>query len=253
VTERTRCWGLIVGDQDDPHVRAIVERCPAPGLIVTDASSVSAALARLDVTTTQLRDVDGNPCTLDPTSTTRGWLRRLAPEDWDLNTVMGSQRAAVMASRLNLLGAVIRDPSVRWLTEVDALFAAENKIVQLRTATAMGLRTPATAISNDVTRLSDLGESMVVKPLGPGHYLDADGQMQVVHATLTTADRLVGVDLSDAPFLAQERIEVRRPRQVPLQPGAFVDCRVGAQTYRRAALRIQQSGLADRRRRSRVH
>lgn len=209
-------------------MQAIADRCPTRGLVIANAATLPKTLDLLDVSAIHMRDVEGYPCEIGDGHVARGWIRRLAPDDWDAHTVMGSQLAAVLAARLTLLGAVARDPSVAWLTEVDDLFAAENKVVQLRAAAAQGLRIPETVVSTGLSGLADLGASFVVKPLGPGHYLDPDGRVNVVHATVTSAERLAGVDLSEAPFLAQRRIAARQHVRVVTVNGHAWPCSMRA-------------------------
>jgi glutathione synthase/RimK-type ligase-like ATP-grasp enzyme len=140
----------------------------------------------------------------------RGWIRRLAPAGWDTNVVLGSQAAARLASRMTALAALLRQDAIEWLCGVDALFAAENKIVQYRAARTLGLRIPDTLIGGDPAVLAtELGEPFVIKPLGPGNFTGGDGQERVIHTQAVTAAQLAGVDLLDAPFLAQQMLTAR--------------------------------------------
>jgi hypothetical protein len=140
---------------------------------------------------------------------TRGWLRRLAPAGWHHGAKLGSHEAAVMAARVALLAAIARDPKIEWVTSVDNLYAAENKIVQYRAAEAAGIRIPKTLISADPGRLAaELGEPFILKPLGPGNF-EADGAQQVVYVTEHHANDLRDADLFAAPFLAQSLVLAR--------------------------------------------
>ncbi|GAA4013161.1 hypothetical protein [Streptomyces plumbiresistens] len=109
-----------------------------------------------------------------------------------------------------LLAALVRDDCTTWLCHVDALFAAENKMVQYRAARALGLRVPETLIcSHPADLAAALGEPFVVKPLGPGNFTGDDGQERVVHTQTVTVDDLAGADLLGAPFLAQQQLAAR--------------------------------------------
>ncbi|MEH0827297.1 MULTISPECIES: ATP-grasp domain-containing protein [unclassified Micromonospora] len=135
----------------------------------------------------------------------RGWARRLAPAGWDHGVTLGSHAAAILSSRLALLAAILRDPNLTWLTSVDALFAAENKLVQYRAALAAALRVPPTLVSGSANDLRDeLGDRFVLKPLGPSHFQDEEGRQKVVYVREVRAADLAGADLLDAPFLAQK-------------------------------------------------
>ncbi|WP_147339729.1 hypothetical protein [Actinomadura spongiicola] len=160
----------------------------------------------LDPADIRLIDISGATVTLGADQmAARGWIRRLAPAGWDSGVPLGSHGAARLSSRLALLAAILREPSLIWLTQVDPLFASENKVVQYRTALAAGIRIPATAVSSSSGDLAaKLGDSFVLKPLGPGHFQKPDGSSQVLYVKAVRAAELAGTDLLDAPFLAQQ-------------------------------------------------
>ncbi|MCP2323455.1 hypothetical protein HDA40_001962 [Hamadaea flava] len=204
---------LLVGDLADPHMRAVADLIPSRRRIVLDAATLEPALARMTPEQIVVRSVEGRLFAL-PDSQARGWIRRLAPAGWDQGVPLGSHRAAVLASRITLLAAILREPSVSWLTPVDRLYAAENKMVQYRAASAAGFRVPATMIALDLEELAGtLGEPFVLKPLGPGNF-EADDRQHVVYVKPQCAADLEGVDLTSAPFLAQSLIVARRHLRV---------------------------------------
>jgi glutathione synthase/RimK-type ligase-like ATP-grasp enzyme len=177
--------------------------------VVFDAASLHSSIVRVTPDTTVLLSATGGHVEL-PGASTRGWIRRLAPAGWDQNVQLGSHEAAVMAARVALLAAIMREPSVAWVTPVDQLFAAENKIVQYRAAIAAGLRIPRTMIAADREALAaELGEPFILKALGPGHF-QANDQQHVVYVTERRSADLVGVDLSAAPFIAQSVVRAER-------------------------------------------
>ncbi|GAA1880703.1 hypothetical protein GCM10009687_56150 [Asanoa iriomotensis] len=177
---------------------------PAQGTVVLDAVSLSSVVQWLDPINVRLVDVSGAAVSLGADRAARGWIRRLAPAGWDLGVTLGSHGAARLSSRLALLAAILREPSLTWLTPVDPLFAAENKVVQYRTAMAIGIRVPATAVSGAPGDLAaDLGDPFILKPLGPGHFQEPDGSSQVIYVKEVRATDLAHIDLLDAPFLAQ--------------------------------------------------
>lgn len=104
---------LIVGDRADPHVEAIVDLLPAEGTVVLDAVSLSDVLRWLDPASIRLIDVSGATVSLGgDRMAARGWIRRLAPAGWDLGVPLGSHGAARLSSRLALLAAILREPSL---------------------------------------------------------------------------------------------------------------------------------------------
>lgn len=204
---------LLVGDLADPHMRAVADLIPSRRRIVLDAATLESALARMTPEQIVVRSAEGRLFAL-PDSQTRGWIRRLAPAGWDQGVPLGSHRAAVLASRITLLAAILREPCVSWLTPVDRLYAAENKMVQYRAASAAGFRVPATMIALDLEELAGtLGEPFVLKPLGPGNF-EAHDRQHVVYVKPQYAADLDGVDLTSAPFLAQSLIVARRHLRV---------------------------------------
>ncbi len=115
-----------------------------------------------------------------------------------------------MTARLALLGALMRDTRVVWLTGSDALAAAENKLVQYATARQLAIRYPATMVSSSLRDVVNaLGEPFVVKPLGVGRYDD-----KTVFAESVYAAKLSGADLGSAPFLMQKQVMARRHLRV---------------------------------------
>jgi hypothetical protein len=203
-------YAIAVGDPADQHLWAVVERLPSAGLVVIDAETIPVGLTGLDHARTTFIDVTGAQVIVEAGDPVQGWIRRLAPAGWDSGVSLGSHRSAVLAARLTLLAAVLRAPTVTWLTAVDDLFAAENKIVQYRAAVGAGIRVPDFAVSPDPTELADrLGQSFVLKPLGPGNFVDDRGKHQVIFVRELQAADLDAVDLLEAPFLGQRVVRAR--------------------------------------------
>lgn len=200
-------YAIVVGDTLDPHVAAVIEQMPTAGLVVVDAERASEGIAHLDESGTWLIDLTGARCRVEAGTPVCGWVRRLAPAGWDRGIVLGCHDSAVLAARLTLLASVLREPAVAWLTTVDDLFAAENKIVQYRRAIDEGIRVPDFVVARDAAELSErLGDPFVLKPLGPGNFVNDDGQQQVVFVQAVRASDIDAVDLLQAPFLAQRLV-----------------------------------------------
>ena len=116
----------------------------------------------------------------------RGWLRRLAPLGWHDGAVVGSLEGAEATAWLTLLVGLVRMCGAEWLTPVDVLVAAENKLLQYRCAASLGLAVPETVVASDAESLRGLGDEVVLKPLGPGHFVSPEGPT----AVFATAVRL---------------------------------------------------------------
>lgn len=145
----------------------------------------------------------------------RGWIRRLAPPRWRTPVTSGSEAWAIRSAWTSLLIAIASDPSVSWLTPLDRLFFAENKLLQARAADRLGIPVPATAVAATATDIPEqLGSPLVVKPLGPSHFTDDGGGEQVLwsHPLDRSAPELA--HLKGAPFILQQHLDADRHLRV---------------------------------------
>jgi hypothetical protein len=213
---------LLVGDPADPHLHAVAELIPAERRVVVDASTLRPGIVSVSPGETVLESVAGVRIRVagDPV---RGWIRRLAPAGWNRGTTLGSHEAAVMAARMALIAAIIRDPRIDWLTPVDNLYAAENKIVQYRAAEAAEIRIPKTLVCAEPAHVVDeLGDTFILKPLGPGNF-ELGGKQHVVYVAEHRVDDIRDTDLFTAPFLAQSVVRAKSHlRVVTVQGEAWV-------------------------------
>jgi hypothetical protein len=137
----------------------------------------------------------------------RGWIRRWAPDGWATGVGVGTRGAACAAAWLGLLTAAVRTAPTTWLTGADDLAATENKLVQYAHARRLGISVPRTLIAADVATVrASLGDDVLIKPLGPGHFTDDAGVAHVVFAQPLPHD-ITDAELKSAPFLLQQRLE----------------------------------------------
>ncbi len=158
------------------------------------------------------------------TGGTRGWIRRLAPPRWRPGVAGGSQAGAIRTSWTALMVGIAGEVRVEWLTPLERLFLCENKLVQQRVASGLGIPTPRTIVASDRSAIpSDLGSELVVKPLGASHYAGEDAREQVVWAQpLDSAAPELDL-LAGAPFILQQRIHAdRHLRVVTVEDRAWV-------------------------------
>lgn len=204
-----RC-ALLVGNESDFHLRAVAERLRWRGIqpVIFDADS----LPRIGYSFTS----DGLTISgTDVTAGSRGWLRRVAPSRWTTGDLVGSVSDVSLRARVSLVASLTRFRGCDWITPVDTLQAAEDRLHQLAVARSIGIATPKTVVSDDPDRIRHfLGSDAVIKPLATGAFIDENGQPQVVHTTELTEEVLAVGDFAAAPFVAQERIEVRRHLRV---------------------------------------
>lgn len=146
---------------------------------------------------------------------TRGWIRRLAPPQWRRGVVSGSREGAVRSAWMALVVAIASDPDVRWLTSYRQLVSSESKLIQNRVATLLGIPTPRTVVAGTPDDIPlELGDRLVVKPLGIGHFSTDQGDAMVVWAQqLERSDPRLRA-LGGAPFLVQQSARARRHLRV---------------------------------------
>jgi hypothetical protein len=142
---------------------------------------------------------------------TRGWIRRLAPPLWRPGATLGSESAAIRGAWSTLIASIAGSVGVAWLTPLERLFLRENKVLQVETAQRLAIPTPATAVCSHRDLLpASLGDDLVVKPLGRGHYTDTAGTEQVVWTTEIARDSPILDRLAGAPFIVQTRLNAER-------------------------------------------
>jgi glutathione synthase/RimK-type ligase-like ATP-grasp enzyme len=225
---------VVVGSLEDEHAQRVASLLSPQACTLVDVVSLAQRSYRLDRDGLWLdpqADHDGEDrrWAARVGRGSRGWLRRFAPPDWHRGVVLDSKDAAVKTAWLTLLTAFVRTGGVEWLTDLDALNQAENKLVQYRAALTLGIATPATAVASDRASLpADLAHRIVVKPLGPGHFTSGSGEGRVLYANMATLDETLLDDLPGAPFIVQDRIEARTHLRVVTVRGSVWACAVDA-------------------------
>lgn len=187
---------VIVGDLADPHVAAVVGAAQSRGSRTAVFDAASLASQPWDWKNGQFRLAGA-------ALSGRGWIRRLHPADWQTGTRLGSLEAAEATAWLQMLAGVVRSAEVVWLTPLDPAVAAENKLVQDVVARRVGVAVPGTTIATRAPTTD-----CVVKPLGPGHFVDATGAPWAVPALRVTPEMRTA--LPSAPFLWQEPLSAVR-------------------------------------------
>jgi hypothetical protein len=130
---------------------------------------------------------------------------------------------AAIVSLVELCGA-------DWLSELRHVFAAEDKLVQLRACRELEISSPLTVIVTQRDRIPvQFGDEFIVKPFAAGHYRVSKEDARVVYATPMLRedprlDLLVG-----APFLVQPRLAARAHLRVVTVKGRAWACELDAE------------------------
>ena len=193
---------IVLGDRADSHALAVIEALERNGTRPAVFDSASLPLGGWRWADGEL-EVDNNGRWVTPR---RGWVRRVAPPDWNRGLALGSAEAAEASARLALLTA-LSSTQIQWLTPYWIIASAENKLVQHRTARALGLPTPRTVVCASIADLpSDFPDRFIVKPLGVGEFMAGDTPHALHAQVLDREDHRLSL-LNRAPFILQERID----------------------------------------------
>jgi hypothetical protein len=192
---------LVIGDRTEVHAAAVVGEISKRGIdpVVFDTRSLVTSRWRwwdgeLEVLRGKRWEIVGT-----------GWIRRLAPPGALEGLAVGSRLAAEHSARLALVSA-LSNTTIKWLSSYWSVLHGENKLVQYAHAKALGIRFPmTTVVANAADIARDLGEEFVVKPLGPGQFVD-QGQYFAVHSKVRSRSSNELEYLAAAPFLLQTRV-----------------------------------------------
>ena len=203
---RSRC--VLIGALDDPHFSAVASRVRDP--FVIDVVALQAGSLALSVDGPLCRDREG---WVRVQGLRRGWIRRLAPPGWLLGTEAHTRRSSEQAAWLAMLVSFIRTSNVDWLTDIDRLLVAENKLLLTGTARAAHVPSPEAVVACSPGAAAEvLGTNrLVAKPIGPSSFL-SNGDFSTIPTTDVSG--LVGAVLEPEPFLYQRRVEAVRHLRV---------------------------------------
>ncbi len=206
---------MIIGNEADEHVLAVLSELASSGCgaSVVDAPRLAAA-GRFLLTGDRFLLGDRDELVLDGRPR-RGWIRRAAPEGWRDDVAPRSHDGAVRAAWFALLATLVRGFGIEWLTSPGTLASAENKALQYVLAARAGVDVPKTVVTTDASDIPpELGEQLVVKPLGPGGFVGTStaGRWSSTQ-TESTATRNSEL-LPSAPFLVQELVRAGRHLRV---------------------------------------
>ena len=203
---RSRC--VLVGAPSDPHFSAVASRLR--DAFVVDVEALQAGSIALSADGALLHDRNGWAPVKD---LRRGWIRRLAPPAWMLGTEAHTRRSSEQAAWLAMLVSLIRTSNVDWLTEIDRLLLAENKLLLAEAARSVSVPSPELVVAcSPHAAASILGtDQLVAKPIGPSSFLSNGDYMSIPTSDVSG---LLGDVLDPEPFLYQRRIKAVRHLRV---------------------------------------
>ena len=130
-----------------------------------------------------------------------------------LGTEAHTRRSSEQAAWLAMLVSLIRTSNVDWLTEIDGLLLAENKLLLAEAARSVNVPSPEVVVACSPSAAAGvLGtDQLVAKPIGPSSFLSNGDYM-----TIPTSDvsGLLDDVLEPEPFLYQRRIKAVRHLRV---------------------------------------
>jgi hypothetical protein len=191
---------LVIGRIDDPHVVAVLDAAQhGDAALVVDADTIRGETWELRPTGARI-----GHCAVG--RGTRGWVRRVAPAGYEHGITLGSVEAAEHSAWLAFMTSLMRIDTIDWMTNFDTTLRAEDKLVQYAVAARLGVRHPETIVASSTEELAGIGTDVVIKPLGVGHYSDAEAGARVVPAQVLRTDDPRLAHLDGAPFIIQRRV-----------------------------------------------
>jgi hypothetical protein len=153
------------------------------------------------------------------------WLRQYVTEPPVTAGVEAFDDALVVRAQWRDWVATIDADAAPWMNPLWAARRAENKVVQLREATSLGLRLPATVVTNDpdharAFRDEQAGKAAVVKSLAAGYYAFSDRSF--MFTTALTDDVLSTPGWRAQPLIVQQRIARTRDIRALVVDGHLV-------------------------------
>lgn len=114
----------------------------------------------------------------------------------------------VNAELRHLYEGVIASANIRWVNPLIATELAERKLFQLRCAREVGLRVPATVVSDDVEALVELADAMPVicKPISQGLVRTGDGWFAVHTRQVRSSELRGATSATGVPALVQQLV-----------------------------------------------
>ena len=121
--------------------------------------------------------------------------------------------------------SVFEDSGATWVNDIWSARRAENKVCQLRSATAIGFQVPETVVTNDVNTARDFAQTStaVLKSLSSAYFELSDGGF-VFTQELTEETLSDAAAWSSQPMIVQSRVAGTNVRVVVVGERCFGAC-----------------------------
>jgi glutathione synthase/RimK-type ligase-like ATP-grasp enzyme len=154
---------------------------------------------------------------IDLSSLSAVWYRRPDPPELSSVTLSNQERDVVRAQWRNSIRGLVHVLDARWINHPDRNDDAEQKLLQLVTASALGFAVPSTLVTNDAqTAYAFAGgrQGVVLKGLDAPYVEGDDGTGRFVYTTPLSdlAGNLEGLD--QAPMIFQQEVNPKRDVRV---------------------------------------
>jgi len=184
---------IIVGEPSDLHVRHLADDISRVGEwpVIIDSKFIKEVTWQA-----------GSECEKSLICQRRGIIRGLPqPQCVSLGP-------AELTAWLDLVQGIISDPTITWLTSLECLRRADNKLYQMNIAHKIGICFPPTIISphRDII-VEKLGQKVLLKALGSGVVPQVDGEEKVFYSTVIDITSLPDDHFGVAPVIAQQYIK----------------------------------------------
>jgi hypothetical protein len=136
------------------------------------------------------------------------WFRRTKLPD--LNGLSSSETAYILSETDSLIQNLLSILNVNWISEPTAVYRAENKLLQLKTAMELGFNIPQTLITSSKERLINFyreQKSIIVKPFSQTRITDVVNP-GFIFTSVVTEKEINSIDDYDlTPCIFQQNVE----------------------------------------------
>ncbi|HEX5761953.1 MAG TPA: hypothetical protein VFY04_02420 [Solirubrobacterales bacterium] len=186
---------VLVGDDRDPHLQAVAQ------LVREKTRYEPQLLATSHRQSWRVTDLGASPGI-------RGFIRGLPLQATTASEAEGS-------AWRDLSEGLAYDRRISWLTPLDRLRRADNKLFQYQVATEANVTVPRTIVARRVSDITNyVGDPFVLKPLGAGVVHRTGETPKVFYTTPVSSSEIRDDELETTPAIAQQLLTAQRHLRV---------------------------------------